>query len=86
MRATGELSGSAGGTLGSPGELSDFIGNLFGGGSAPSRRQNQGQNQAEQSQPERKLEQSANIRGAPLLMARPTLLPQWRLEPNLRRN
>ncbi len=87
MRATGELSGSAGGTLGSPGELSDFIGSLFGGGSAPSRRQNQGQNQgqnqAEQSQPERKLEQSANIRGSATLMARPTLLPQWRLEPNL---
>jgi hypothetical protein len=79
MRATGQLSGSAGGPLGSPGELSDFIGSLLGGGSPPARRQNQ----AEQSQPERKLEQSANIRGSATLMARPTLLPQWRLEPNL---
>jgi hypothetical protein len=79
MRAAGQSAGSGGGLPGSAGELSDFIGSLLGGGAAPPRRQNP----AQQNQPERKLEQSASIRGSVTLAARPVLLPQWRLEPNL---
>jgi hypothetical protein len=73
MHSSGQLK-NPGGLLGSPGELSDFLGGLLGGNAAPSGRQNQSG---------RKLEQRSDFRGSIALMARPVLQPQWRLEPNL---
>ncbi len=70
------LSGSmrASGQLSGPAAgLHDLLGNLFGGGSAA----RDGENQAE------KRDQRADIRGEVTLIARPVLLPEWRLQPNL---
>ena len=53
--------------------LHDLLGNLLGSGSA--RRDGD-------AQPEKR-DQRADIRGDVTLIARPVLLPEWRLEPNL---
>jgi hypothetical protein len=70
------LSGSmrASGAPGGPAAgFNELLGNLLGRGQAP----RQGDTQPE------KREQRADIRGGVTLIARPALLPQWRLEPNL---
>jgi len=72
------LTGSlrAGGQLGNgPGGLQDLLGNLLGGDS-PTRTK------PDQSEPSP--DQRADIRGSATIIAAPTLLPQWRLEPNLK--
>ena len=74
LRAGGQIGAAASGFLGSPGDLSDLLGSLFGDKPAPPRRQNQ---------PERKLDERADVRGSATLTSRPVLLPQWRMEPNL---
>ena len=67
------LSGSMRASGGPAAGLNELLGNLFGRGQTP----RQGD-----SQPEKR-EQRADIRGDVTLIARPALLPQWRLEPNL---
>src|SRR6516162_10871694 len=74
------ISTALSGTMRASGQLSgpaaglhDLLGNLFGSGSA------QGDGG---SQPEKR-DQRADIRGDVTLIARPALLPEWRLEPNL---
>jgi hypothetical protein len=75
LRAAGQLGNPSGGLLGPSGNLQDLLGSLFRGNSAPPDRGDQ---------TERTLDQRADIRGSATLIARPVLLPQWRLEPNLR--
>jgi hypothetical protein len=74
MRASGRFAGSAGGLLGQSGDLQDLIGGLLGDKPAPRERPQQG------GRPE---EHRADFRGAVTLIARPSLLPSWRVEPNL---
>ena len=60
---------------GGPGaNLQNLLGSFFRGNAAPSERQDQS---------DRASEQRAEIRGSATLIARPVLLPQWRIEPNL---
>ncbi len=77
LRASGQMGapGFGGGGL-SPGNLfgSGFPGGLFGGGGG----QPQGQNRTDAAS-----EQGAQLSGNVVLTARPNLLPEWRVQPNL---
>jgi hypothetical protein len=71
----GRQPGSTGeGFPGASGGLQNLLENFLGGGARPRDRQ---------EQTERTTDQRAEIRGSATLIARPVLLPQWRLEPNL---
>jgi hypothetical protein len=59
---------------GASGGLQNLLENFLGGGARPRDRQDQ---------TERTSDQRADIRGSATLIARPVLLPQWRMEPNL---
>ncbi len=67
LRATGQFSNK-------DGDLSGMIGNLL--------SQNFGKKNAEGLN-DRTLDQRANLRGSVTMTARPTILPAWRIEPNL---
>ncbi len=70
----GRQPGSSGDNLpGQSGNLQNLLGSLFRGNPAPDR----------QDQTDRTSDQRAEIRGSATLIARPVLLPQWRMEPNL---
>jgi hypothetical protein len=73
MHASGPFGGPSG-LLGRSGDLQGLLGNLLGGspGSAPRGRQ-EGRTQ----------EQRADVRGTATVIAHPSLLPDWRVEPNL---
>jgi len=73
MRASGRFADSSG-LLGQSGDLQGLLGSLLGGNAAPSPSQEQGG---------KGQEQRAEVRGAVTLIARPSLLPNWRVEPNL---
>ncbi len=73
MHASGRLAGPSG-LLGQSGDLQGLIGSLLGGNPASPPREEQG------GKPQ---EQRADVRGAATLIARPSLLPDWRMEPNL---
>jgi hypothetical protein len=77
FRASGQLSTTANDMQ----DLQDLLGSLFGGSSPP--RSNPPPTQGQQNQPEKIFEQTTNFRGSARLTARPTLLPEWRIEPNL---
>ena len=71
----GRQPGSTGeGRSGAGGNLQDLLGSILGGGARSPDRPDQ---------PDRTSDQRAEIRGATTLVARPVLLPQWRMEPNL---
>jgi hypothetical protein len=70
----GEIPGTPGGFPGPPASFPGFPGGLFGSG--------RGQPQNQTQQPTAS-EQRADISGSVVLTARPVLLPQWRLQPNL---
>ena len=73
MRASGQFADSSG-LLGQSRDLQGLLGSLLGGNAAPSPSQGQGG---------KGQEQRAEVRGAVTLIARPSLLPNWRVEPNL---
>jgi hypothetical protein len=70
----GRQPGSAGEGPSGSGNLQNLLEGLF-RGNAPARDR--------QDQTDRTSDQRAEIRGNTTLMARPVLLPQWRMEPNL---
>jgi hypothetical protein len=69
----GRLPGSTG-EGGLPGNLQNLLGGFLRGNAAAPDRQDQA---------DRSSDQRAEIRGSTTLIARPVLLPQWRMEPNL---
>src|SRR5262245_43444066 len=73
LRVSGQMPTPPGGLSGLPG-IPPGLQGLFGGGQGRPGTQNP---------PERTSEQRAEIAGNILLTARPTLLPGWRLDPNL---
>ncbi len=73
MHASGRFA-SPSGLLGQSRDLQGLLGNLLGG--------NPGSSQGEE-QPGKVQEQRAAIRGAVTMIARPSLLADWRVEPNL---
>jgi hypothetical protein len=77
FRASGLLST----TTGDLQDLQDLLGSLLGDNNAP--RRNPPPTESQQDQPQKIFEQSTNFRGSARLTARPTLLPEWRIEPNL---
>ena len=62
-------------------DLQDLLRSVFGDSNRP--RRNPAPTQGQQNQPKKIFEQSTNFRGSARLTARPTLLPEWRIEPNL---
>jgi hypothetical protein len=74
MRSGAQLDAISGNLLGSHGDLRDLLGSLLRGDTPSAGREDQSN---------RTLDQRAEIRGSATLIARPNLLPQWRLEPNL---
>jgi Domain of unknown function (DUF4403) len=74
MRGGRQPGGASESLPGASGNLQNLLGSLF-RGNAPSPDR--------QEQTDRISDQRADIRGSATLIARPVLLPQWRMEPNL---
>jgi len=87
FRASGQLSNTADDLQRPLDDLQDLLGNLLGDSKPPRRNQPPAQGQQNQqgqpNQPGKILDQRVKFRGSAVLTARPTLLPEWRIEPNL---